>query len=177
MKTSILTALAVALAATVPYAPATAGELFGGLYVHGVDTPLTLGGSPEGGVDFQLGYRGAPIIEGTGLEPYVFGALNSSGDTNYAAAGLSWKFGDRIYVRPGLGLAIHTGSTRDNDNPFNDKIEFGSRILFAPELGIGARISERTTIEASWVHLSHATLFGGQNPGIDNIGARINFRL
>lgn len=174
MKTSILTGLAIAIAACAT--PAQAGELFGGLYVHGVDTPLTLGGSPEGGIDLQLGYRGGPIT-GLKLEPYVFGAVNSSGDTNYAAVGLSRKFGDRFYIRPGLGLAVHTGSTRDTDNPFNDKIEFGSRVLFEPELGIGARVSERMTVEASWVHLSHATLFGRQNPGIDNIGARLNYKF
>ena len=173
MRTMFLTALvaAAALAAT----PAQAGELFGGVYVHGVDTPLTLGGSPEGGVDLQLGIRGNPITGG--LAPYAFVSANSAGDTHFAAAGLAWKFGDRIYVRPGLGLAIHTGSARNTDNPFNDKIEFGSRILFEPELGIGARISERMTVEASWVHLSHATLFGKQNPGIDNIGVRLNLGL
>lgn len=175
MRTSILTGLAIAIAATS--APAQAGELFGGLFVHGVDTPLTLGGSPEGGVDFQLGVRGGPIIPGTKLEPYLFGALNSKGDTSYAAAGVAWKFGDRFYVRPGIGLAIHTGSAANFDNPSNNRIEFGSRILFQPELGIGARLNHRMTIEASWVHLSHATLFGGQNPGIDNIGARLNFKL
>ena len=174
MKTLILTGMAVAMATATP---AQAGELFGGLYVHGVDTPLTLGGSPEGGVDFQLGYRGGPIIAGTKLEPYAFGALNSRGDTSYAAAGVAWKFGDRVYVRPGIGIAVHSGSAAKFDNPANRKIEFGSRILFEPELAIGARINERVSIEASWVHLSHATLFGGQNPGIDNIGARVNFRL
>ena len=174
MKHIITCAIAIGFLAAVP---AHAGEVFGGLYVHGVDTPLTLGGSPEGGVDVQLGYRGGPIIRGTGLEPYVFGAVNSKGDTSYAAAGVSWKFGDRFYVRPGIGLAVHTGSSANFDNPSNDRIEFGSRILFEPELGIGARINDRMTIEASWVHLSHATLFGGQNPGIDNIGARLNFRL
>ena len=173
MKAYILTGLAIAMATA---SPAAAGEVFGGLYVHGVDTPLTLGGSPEGGLDVQLGYRGNGIT-GLKLEPYIFGAVNTSGDTNYAAIGLSRKFGDRIYIRPGVGLAIHTGSARNFDNPFNDKIEFGSRILFEPELGIGARISERATVEASWVHLSHATLFGRQNPGIDNIGVRFNTKL
>ena len=173
MKAYILTGLAIAMATA---SPAAAGEVFGGLYVHGVDTPLTLGGSPEGGLDVQLGYRGNGIT-GLKLEPYIFGAVNTSGDTNYAAIGLSRKFGDRIYIRPGVGLAIHTGSARNFDNPFNDKIEFGSRILFEPELGIGARISERATVEASWVHLSHATLFGRQNPGIDNIGVRFNWKL
>jgi hypothetical protein len=156
---------------------AQAGEIFGGVYVHGVNTPLTLGGSPEGGVDAQLGIRGAPIFPGTQLEPYVFGALNSKGDTHYAAAGLAWKFGDRIYIRPGVGLAVHSGSAANFNNPDNRKIEFGSRILFEPELGIGARVNDRLTIEASWVHLSHATLLGGQNPGIDNIGVRLNWKL
>jgi lipid A 3-O-deacylase len=175
VKALFLTAAAIALASA---APAQAGEVFGGLYAHGVNTPLSLGGSPEGGIDLQLGYRGNSFTGGAvKLEPYVFGALNTSGDTNYAAAGISAKFGDRIFIRPGLGIAVHTGSARNTDNPFNDKIEFGSRILFEPELGIGARISERATIEASWVHLSHAQLFGRQNPGIDNIGARLSWRF
>lgn len=174
MKHTVTLAIALAIFAATP---AHAGEVFGGLYIHGVDTPLTLGGSPEGGIDLQLGVRGGPIIPGTGLEPYVFGALNSNGDTSYAAAGVSWKFGDRFYVRPGIGLAIHTGSSANFNDPSNNRIEFGSRILFEPELGVGARISDRMTIEASWVHLSHATFLGGQNPGIDNIGARLNYRF
>ena len=173
MKVYFLAAMAIAIAAA---APAQAGEVFGGLYVHGVNTPLSLGGSPEGGLDVQLGYRSEGIT-GLKLEPYIFGALNTKGDTSYAAIGLSRKFGDRVYVRPGIGLAIHTGSAAKFDNPFNDKIEFGSRILFEPELGIGFKASERMSIEASWVHMSHATLFARQNPGIDNIGARLNFKL
>jgi len=174
MTKAQLLALSAALFAFFPSA-AMAGEVFGGLYKHGVDTPLTLGGSPEGGVDLQFGYRTAAIIRGTGLAPYAFGALNSKGDTSYAAVGMAWKFGDRFFVRPGIGIAIHNGSA----DKFNrtDRIAFGSRFLFEPELGIGARINERVTIEASWVHISHATLFGGQNPGIDNIGARFNLKL
>jgi len=165
------------LASTFAAAPAQAAEVFGGLYVHGVDTPLSLGGSPEGGVDVQLGIRGGPIFPGTKLEPYLFGALNSKGTTNYAAAGLSWKFGDRVYIRPGLGLAVHTGSSANFTKPDNHKIEFGSRILFEPEIGLGARLTDRLTVEASWVHMSHATLLGRQNPGIDNIGVRLNLAL
>ena len=173
MKAIFLTAVAIAMASA---APADAGEVFGGLYVHGVDTPLTLGGSPEGGLDIQLGFRGQGVT-GLKLEPYVFGALNTKGDTSYAAVGVSRKFGHRIYIRPGIGLAIHNGSAAKFDNPFNRKIEFGSRILFEPELGVGFQASEGMSIEASWVHMSHAQLFGRQNPGIDNIGARLNFRL
>jgi len=57
--------LSAALAAFILPSAAQAGEVFGGLYKHGVDTPLTLGGSPEDGMDFQLGYRTGPIISGT----------------------------------------------------------------------------------------------------------------
>ena len=166
--------LAAALALALPTA-ASAQEVFGGIHAHAVGTRLSLGSSREAGVDVSVGYRTGRIIPGTGLQPYGFAALNSKGDTNYAALGLSWKFGDRIFIRPGVGLAVHDGSTRD----FNEdgRIAFGSRILFAPELGIGARLNDRLSVEASWVHLSHGQVFGGQNPGIDNIGARINLKL
>ena len=155
--------------------PATAGELFGGLYVHDVDTPLTKSGV-EGGADVQLGWRGRRIGH-TPLQPYIFGALNTVGKTSYAAAGLSARFGDRVYIRPGIGIAIHNGDAGNVDDPTDHDIEFGSRILFEPELGIGTEISDRLSIEGSWVHMSHAQLFGRQNPGMDNIGVRLNLKL
>ena len=150
--------------------PAQAGEIFGGLYVHDIDTPLTKSGF-EKGADIQIGWRGDRLGR-TPLQPYAFAAVNTAGETNYAAVGLSAKFGDSIYVRPGLGLAIHTGSSGNVHR--TDRIAFGSRILFEPELGIGFQATEKVSIEASWVHMSHAQLFGRQNPGIDNIGMRVN---
>ena len=168
-------ALSLTLFASLAAAPAHAGEIFGGVHKHAVDTFLSLEGGREQGVDFQLGYRGGRLFPGLGLQPYVFGALNSAGDTSYAAAGLSWKFGDKLFIRPGLGLAIHNGSADKFDRP--DRIALGSRILFEPELGIGVRLAPRLTLEASWVHMSHAQLFARQNPGIDNIGARFSLAL
>lgn len=156
-------------------APAHADELFGGVYAHAVDTPLTKSRA-EGGADVQIGWRGGAIGR-TPLQPYVFGALNTAGDTSYAALGISAKFGDRIYVRPGFGIAIHNGSAKKFQDLTNDKIDFGSRVLFEPELGMGIRLNRRASIEASWVHMSHAQLFGRQNPGIDNLGLRLNFGL
>ena len=156
--------------------PAQAGEVFGGIFIHDVETPLTASGI-EGGMDLQLGYRWDPLMSGKGPQPYVFAAVNSSGETNYAAAGLSFKFGDKIFVRPGLGIAVHTGSAGNVDHADHDHVDFGSRILFAPELGVGIRLSDRASLEASWVHLSHAQLFGRQNPGMDNLGARLSFRF
>jgi hypothetical protein len=163
----------VALLALALPAAANAGELFGGIFVHDVKTPLDKSGI-EGGADIILGYRGGAIGH-TPLQPYVFGALNTAGETNYAAVGLSAKFGRSIYIRPGLGIAIHTGSA---DNFYRtDKIAFGSRVLFEPELGIGTQLNDRLSIEASWVHMSHAQLFGRENPGIDNLGVRLNLKL
>ncbi len=170
MKAALLFLASIAAAS-----PAAAGELFGGLYVHDVDTPLTKSGV-EGGADVQLGWRGGRI-GGTPLQPYIFGAVNTAGETNYAAAGISAKFGHRFYVRPGLGIAVHTGSAKNFEDPTNGKVDFGSRVLFEPELGIGADINDRLSIEGSWVHMSHAQLFGRQNPGMDNIGVRLNLQL
>ena len=169
--------LALALAAGIVSVPgaAQADEIFGGIYGHAVGTRLSLGSSRESGADFQIGYRGGRIFPKLGLRPHVFGALNSKGDTSYAAAGLSWKLGERFYVRPGAGVAIHNGSTEDF--VVDDRIAFGSRVLIETEVAAGARINDRLSIEASLVHLSHGQLFGGQNPGIDNIGVRLNLKL
>jgi hypothetical protein len=154
-------------------ASAQAGEVFGGVYVHDVKLPTDKSGI-EGGADLMLGYRGGAIGH-TPLQPYVFGALNTAGQTSYAAAGLSAKFGRGIYIRPGLGIAIHNGSAGDFYR--TDKIAFGSRVLFEPELAVGAQVNGRLSIEASWVHMSHAQLFGRENPGIDNLGVRLNLAL
>lgn len=163
----------VAATALVAAAPAQAGELFGGLYAHDVKLPTDKAGL-EGGMDIQLGFRGGRIGH-TPLQPYVFGALNTSGNTSYAAVGLSARFGKNIYIRPGLGLAVHNGSAADYYR--TDKIAFGSRILFEPEIAVGAQVNDRLSIEASWVHMSHATLFSHENPGIDNLGLRLNLKL
>lgn len=157
---------------------ANAGELFGGIYVHDVKLPTDLSGI-EPGADLQLGYRGGTLATplGASLQPYLFGALNTAGATSYASAGLSARFdlGKSFFTRPGLGLAIHNGSAGDYYR--TDKIAFGSRVLFEPELGIGMRIKDRLSIEASWVHMSHATLFSHENPGIDNLGVRLTLGI
>ena len=166
---------AVAAATCFWPAAAQAGELFGGAYVHDLDSPLTKSGI-EKGVDVQLGYRWDGIGQ-TPLQPYLFGAVNTSGETHYAVAGVSARFGKRLYVRPGLGIAIHSGDNQDFEDPFDDDVEFGTSVLFAPEVGIGYAINEQVSVEASLVHLSHAQLFGGQNPGIDNVGIRFNWKF
>lgn len=165
-----------ALALASLSAPASADELFGGAYAHDVKLPTDLSGL-ERGADLMLGYRAGTIARpfGAALQPYVFGALNTAGDTSYAAIGLSAKFGRKIFIRPGLGIAIHNGSAGKYFQ--SDKIAFGSRVLFEPELGVGTQVNNHFSIEASWVHMSHAQFFGRENPGIDNLGVRLTFGL
>lgn len=158
-------------------APAEASELFGGLLVHDVKTPLGKGGF-EDGADLELGWRGGRI-RGLGFigapSPYAFVSAATGGRTHFAAAGLSWRIGGRLFARPGIGIAVHTRSTGGIRNGL--RTDLGSRVLFAPELGLGFQLSERVAIEATWVHVSHAQLLSRQNPGMDSIGLRLTFKL
>lgn len=177
MTFKIILALTAALATT---APAQAGEVFGGLYAHAVDTPFSLD-TGEGGADIQLGYRGAPIgaLSAVGSpEPYAFVSVNTAGDTDFIAAGLAWKIDlGRVYLRPGVGLSLNNGPER-RVRPDGIRSDLGSRVLFAPELGLGVELGRGASLEASWVHISGAQLFNGeQNPGIDMVGVRFNQRL
>ena len=173
----VVTAVAAALALSTA-GTAHADELFGGVYVHDVKTPLDKSGI-ENGADLMVGYRPGRIghLWSAELQPYVFGALNTNGNTSYAAAGLDAKFplGRQWYFRPGVGIAIHNGSAGKYFR--TDKIAFGSRVLFEPEIALGTRLTDRLSVEASWVHMSHAQLFGPENPGIDNLGIRVNLKL
>jgi hypothetical protein len=172
MKLAPVAALLLAAAS-----PAGAAEIFGGLAAHDVDTPLNKGGF-EGGLAIQAGLRGDRIkaLKAIGApSPYAFASVSTEGGTNLAAAGLSWKIGGRLFLRPGIGLAVHDRSSQVVRGGLRG--DFGSRILFEPELGLGFRIDGRWTAEASWIHVSHAQLFSDQNPGMDNIGVRLSYRL
>lgn len=157
--------------------PAHAADLFGGVLAHDVDSPLTKGGL-EDGADFQLGWRGDRIraLKFIGApSPYVFGSAHSGGDTHFAAAGISWKFGGRLFLRPGLGIAVHTRGSNGVAKGF--RTDLGSRVLFQPELGIGYQAGKRVSVEASWVHISNGQLLSRQNPGMDSVGIRLSYRL
>lgn len=169
------------LALSAAAAPASAQELFGGIYAHAVDTPFSLD-TGERGVDLEAGYRFAPIEALAGIgrpAPYLIASLNTSGDTSFAGAGLSWKIGKgRVYLRPGIGLAVNTGPAFRLDPATRTRTDLGSRVTFEPELALGTQLTPRLGIEASWVHISHARLFNrDQNPGLDMIGLRLTYTV
>jgi lipid A 3-O-deacylase len=164
----------LALAST----PAMAGELFAGAYLHDVQPPFTHDIN-EDGHDFQIGYRGdriAGLGPIGGPAPYIFGSVNDHGDTSLVAAGLSWRIGGPVYLRPGIGIAVHDGPGRRVDAR-GRRTDLGSRVLFEPELALGTQLLPGVAAELSYVHVSHATLFGKQNPGLDMLGLRLNLRL
>ncbi|MFN3945708.1 MAG: acyloxyacyl hydrolase [Allosphingosinicella sp.] len=167
----------LALAGAVAASPASAGEIFGGAYVHDVQTPITRSGQ-EGGIDLMLGWRGDRIeaLRAVGApSPHVYAQVNTSGDTSFLGAGISWKIGRTLYVRPGIGVAVHDGPRGPGTPP--DRIDFGSRVVFVPEISAGYQIDSAWSVEASWVHYSHAQLLSRNNPGSDNFGVRLNYRF
>ena len=172
-------AAVLALASLGCTATSHAGELYGGIYAHGVDTPFTLE-TEEGGADLQLGHRFDPVAPVFDIEPYVFGSINSEdGGTDFVGAGVSRKFDlGAVYLRPGVGLVVHNALSRRVSPTTGLRTDLGSRVLFSPEIAIGAQVTPHVSVEASWVHISNARLFDrDQNPGIDMIGLRANLRL
>lgn len=171
--------LAAGFAAAAIATPAQADEVFVGGYVHGVDTPFSLEVADQDGASFQLGYRFDPVEGALDLEPYVIASLNTEGDSSFVGIGISRKFDiGPIYLRPGVGLVLQDQSGVQLDPDTLRRKDLGSQVLFEPEIAIGADLSERVSIEASWVHLSHAQLFDSeQNPGVDMMGLRLNLKL
>jgi lipid A 3-O-deacylase len=165
-----------ALALALP-APAQAGELFGALLTQGTLRPLSddIG---DRGAALQLGWRSGRIAALAPIgapQAHAFGSVNTKGGTDFIAGGLSWRLGGRIYVRPGIGLAVHNGPIPRSDGN-GDRTDLGSRLLFEPELAVGVGAGP-VSVELAWVHLSHATIFSNQNPGLDMLGLRVNLRL
>ncbi|WP_158611028.1 acyloxyacyl hydrolase [Aurantiacibacter spongiae] len=181
MKHVILRALAAIAALAVP-ASASAQEIFGGVYAHAVDTPFTLDTTESGTLDIAAGIRFGRIdaLDFIGSPaPYVVGNLNTDGYTSFVGGGLAWTIGDGpVYVRPGIGMVVHDAPEFRVNPETGYRTDLGSRVLFEPEIGVGYRLTDRASVEAHWMHISQGQIFDGeQNPGIDMIGARMNWRL
>ena len=173
-------ATAAAVLVGLSAGPAAAGEVLAGIYDHDVDVNVALGNF-ESGVQVGVGYRteGVEALRFAGRpSAQVMLMGNTAGETSYATAGLVWRFplGRTVYFAPGIGGAIHNGNTEAFQRTPDD-LYLGSRVLFAPELNLGWRANERWAVEASWIHLSHGQTRGRQNPGLDDIGVRVTYRL
>ena len=174
MRRSLSACFAISLLAAA--APAAAGEVFGGVQAHDVDF-IAIGGF-ETGSQLSVGYRTTPL-EGLRVigspSAQAFAAGNTAGGVAYGVAGLSWRFGERFFLRPGVGLAVHNGKVGEFQQ--GRELNLGSRVLAELELGLGWQVNERLSVEASIVHLSHGQSRGEQNPGLDDIGVRVSYRF
>ena len=177
LKPILLASLALACAPL----PAAAAEVFAGVAGHDVPLGVALC-CYEKGADFEFGIRSDPLLHifwSGEVRAYGFASANSSGGTNFAAAGLAIRFpidGGRFYIQPALGAAVHDGpSAKFQATP--DRIYFGSRTLFEPELSAGWVLSPKWAAELTYVHLSHGQLAGKQNPGLDDLGVRLAYRF
>jgi hypothetical protein len=194
---------ALAVAGVLAWAPrAGAAELILGGYAHDVTYIGKLVGSGaagrEGGADIELGVRSARI-EALHLigapQAHAFVSLNTNNTSNFVAAGLSWpiRINRTFYFRPGLGLAYTDGKAglppvnapgltpeevQRRLHLYNTRIDFGSQLLFEPELNLGVRLNDRWSAELSWVHISNGEIFHhGKNQGLDDTGVRVVYAL
>lgn len=186
--------------ATAQDRAAAGPEIGAGVLAHGVVRPF-LGSPPpgfvyagqvEGGTaDVQLLYRTRPL--GFALKPRLTAKvqINTGGYTSFASVGAEWRqhaFRRRVNAQIGIGVTIHDGYT-DIPDPFEftpgsadflrrydlyaRRTNFGSRIVFNPNLSLGVRIDRRWAVEATLEHFSHAHLFGRINEGMDTMGVRL----
>ncbi len=199
MRTWVMAGLA-ALGLGSLTSPALANDVRLGVYAHDVDILGIGAAGKEDGIDVAVSYD-FDRLDSWGLlnrpTPYVIASLSTSGDTSFAGAGLAWHWAPggskRFYVRPELGLVVHTGygempavdepgitdEEQDRRVALRDNhIEFGSKIVFQPSLAFGWRFSEKTAMELSYIHLSHGQILSqGPNEGLDNVGLRLVHRL
>jgi hypothetical protein len=171
------TGLAILLAGTSAL-EANAADLVVGAFAHDVTfIGEAIGsGAPgrEEGIDLHLGVRSEPIGYLFGKpQLHAFVSLNSENTSNFVAAGLSWPISvtERLYVRPGLGLAYTDGEAglpavnAPGLTPleiarrlelYNSRIDFGSQILFQPELSVGYTLTRSLAAELSWLDAGKA---------------------
>jgi len=163
------------LAALTLASPALADDLWLGVYQHDITLAQT---RFETGQDLKAGWIGDRIAALRLIgrpSPHLLVSKSLNNGTDYLAAGLNWTLGKILYARPGIGLAVHNGPSRAYRQ--GRRVDLGSPVVFEPELAFGWRIKPGLALEASWIHLSHATLFSRQNRGMDSWGVRLLMHL
>jgi len=195
---------AAACAAVAVAAPALAGEAFVGVYKHDVTflgNAVGLGAAGrEDGVDVHLGYRTDRIESLRWLgkpQAHAFVSINSENTSNFVAAGFNWRIElgqpGGFYLRPGFGLAYTDGKAglppanapniSDEERArrtelYYTRIDFGSQVLFEPELALGYDINDSWSTELSYTHLSNGQIFHqGKNQGLDDVGVRLVYKF
>jgi len=176
----LIKAASAMLGAALFSGSASAAEVFAGMAAHDLNLGISVC-CYEHGADIQFGVRSDPIVSLNrwgDLRLYAMGSVNTSGGVDFGAAGIAWRLHltDKLYVQPAIGGAAQDGDADDYQRR-PDHLDLGSRVLFEPEFSAGYRLAPRWAAEVYYLHLSHAQLAGPQNPGMDDVGVRLIYRL
>jgi len=163
-------------------APAEANELRIGLNYAAHEPEV--GASVIGEYLFEpiqaLKFVGAP-------RPYVSAQLSLDDYTNYAQAGLIWRFErGRTYLDLGGGLSVHDGelylprptpglSDEENQRRRRDRdryVEFDKRWVFHATFALGLRLNEQWAVELEGQHWSNGQFGSDTHDGVDSLGLR-----
>lgn len=124
--------------------------------------------------------------------PYVSTQLSLDGYTNFAQAGLIWRWEQkRTYIDLGAGIAVHDGELDipgpavglpDEENARrravrDEYIEFNTRWQFHATAAVGLRLNERWAVEIEGQHWSNGQLGNDTHDGVDSLGLRAAYRF
>ena len=179
------------------------GVTLGGLHfaagaAHAQELRVGAGYAPHGpekgaSVVVEYLFSSPDVLEFAGSpRPYLGTQLSLDGYTNYAQAGLMWRFEQkRTYVDLGAGLSVHDGSlylprptpgTPDEENQRrrhdrDEYIEFDRRWVFHATFAVGLRLNERWAGEVEGQHWSNGSLGSETHDGADSLGLRAAYRF
>lgn len=124
--------------------------------------------------------------------PYIGAQLSLDGYTNYAQAGLIWRFErKRLYLDLGVGGSVHDGhltlprpapGLSDEENQRrrevrHDNIEWDTRAVWHATFAVGYRVSDRWALEVQGQHWSNGQLGSDTHDGADSLGLRAAYRF
>ncbi len=147
-----------------------------GVLAH--DVPIIAADNIEGGVDLnaEILFRPLGIFpENWNFRPHIGVQVNTDDDTSQAYLGLTTThyLTDTVWGAFSGGGAIHNGETFDFGE---DRKAFGSQVLFRLALELGVDVTDHLSVSLYYDHESNAFL-ARENPGIDNVGARIGWKF
>ena len=108
--------------------------------------------------------------------PNVGATINLDNQDSHVHLGLTWQaqlFDTPIYVEGTFGIAAHNGYL--NEAP-PGRINFGCRVNFYEQFGIGTHITENFTATLTYEHTSNADLCE-VNAGMSTLGVRLGYKF
>lgn len=130
----------------------------------------------EDGIDLNLEMLFAPLDILGSPRPHLGATLNFAGDTSIAYAGLSFQSFKREswFVDLLLGAAVHDGPLHKDPVGCDLYSDCGYGIRLMPRAGVeaGYRAGPDATVSFYYDHMSHKSIIGGENEGLEHIGLR-----